>query len=216
MTTQSLERAVRTAKHVEQRVADALLAVPREEFVPESMREYAYDNRALPIGSRQTISQPSLVAVMVSLMNLKPDLTDCVLDVGCGSGYTSAILSKLAARVVAVERIPSLAGECVDRLNRLGFNNVDVVAAPEDTLGYPERAPFDAILVSAGAPVAPDSLCQQLAHGGRMVIPIGDRFDQRLAVVHRGDQLGDFKTDFYQSCHFVPLIGPGAWPAEGD
>ena len=191
------------------------MEVPREEFIKETMRAYAYHNRALPIGFEQTISQPSLVAVMISLMNLTPDMTGCVLDVGCGSGYTSAVLSKLAARVVAVERIPSLAEDCANRLKRLNFNNINVVTALRDTLGYPEDAPYDAILVSAGAPEAPAALCHQLAPGGRMVIPIGDRTSQRIAVVRRGDEPTDFQTDYYQSCRFVPLIGPGAWPAEG-
>ena len=211
-----LERAIRSAKHVDQRVADVVLGVPRHEFVPDSMRVYARENRALPIGSGQTISQPSLVAVMVSLLNLHPDHTDLVLDVGCGSGYTSAILSKLAVRVVAVERIPSLAEDCANRLKRLNFNNINVVTALHDTLGYPEDAPYDAILVSAGAPEAPAALCRQLVPGGRMVIPIGDRLSQRIAVVRRGDQPTDLQTDYYQSCRFVPLIGPGAWPLGAD
>lgn len=213
---EQLERAVRSANHVDERVADALLEVPRDQFVPNSMRSHACEDQALPIGSEQSISQPSLVAVMVSLLNLNPDRTDLVLDVGCGSGYTSAILSKLSGRVVAVERIDSLAAECANRLKRLRFNNVDVVTAPRNTLGYPERAPYNAILVSAGAPDAPESLCRQLVPRGRMVLPIGDRTHQQLAVVERGEQLGDLKTSFYQSCRFVPLIGPGAWPAEGE
>ena len=211
-----LERAVRSANHVDERVADAVLEVPRDQFVPNSMRSHACEDQALPIGSGQSISQPSLVAVMVSLLTLKPDRTDLVLDVGCGSGYTSAVLSKLSSCVVAVERIDSLAAECAARLKRLNFNNVDVVAAPCHTLGYPERAPYNAILVSAGAPDTPESLCRQLAPRGRMVLPIGDRTHQQLVVVQRGERPGDVETNFYQSCRFVPLIGPGAWPAEDE
>ena len=206
-----LDRIIRTTPGVSETVATAMLEVPRHRFVPESMQEYAYVDSALPIGQGQTISQPSLVAVMISLLQIEPGMTAPVLDVGCGSGYTSAILSRIASKVIAVERVESLATECATRLRKLNFKNVEVVSALDDELGYPERAPYDAILVSAGAPNIPNSLTQQLAPNSRLVIPTGDRAAQRVTAVERQGESNDFATTYHQDCRFVPLIGPDAW-----
>ena len=210
-TSERLSQIVRSTAGVSDTVASALLEVPRLRFIPKSMQEHAFVDGALPIGESQTISQPSLVAVMISLLQIEPGRTGKVLDVGCGSGYTSAILSKLASHVVAVERIESLATLCDSRLKQLGFTNVEVVLAKDDELGHSDGAPYDAILVSAGAPYVPPSLSQQLAPDSRMVIPVGDRTAQRLAVVTRQGTSDEFVTTYHQGCRFVPLIGPDAW-----
>ena len=205
-------RYLRLRDDISPEVIDAMLAVPREEFVQPDLREDAYLDIPLPIGHHGTISQPSLVAKMVSMLEVGAGKADSVLDVGSGSGYTSAILATLAKHVIAVERVESLASECAERLQRLGFTNVDVVLAPDDVLGYPDGAPYDAILVSAGAPDVPESLAAQLASGARMVIPIGERRSQRLTIVERGAIPDQFTTTYSSECRFVPLIGPGAWP----
>ena len=210
----SFERALSAVKGVDPRVVDAMLRVPREHFAPSVSRLTAYDDNALPIGGSQTISQPSLVALMISLLQLPDDRSATVLDVGSGSGYTSAILSRLAKRVVAVERVERLLEQSADRLHRLGYLNIDVVPADPRRLGFPERAPFDAILVSAGAPSVPGALLEQLAPGGMMVVPVGDRSSQQLAVVHRSVVHREFTTEYFNKCRFVPLIGPGAWPED--
>ena len=208
------ENALRTSDDVTEQVVKAMLAVPREEFVDARFLADAYDDRPLPIGHRGTISQPSLVATMVSLLDLHNREAESVLDVGSGSGYTSAILAMLAKRVTAVERVDSLATQCEARLKRLGFNNVDVVIASEGILGFPERAPYDAILVSAGAPDVPKSLSEQLAPGARMVIPVGALHAQKIATVQRNLLPNDFTTTISTECRFVPLIGPDAWPED--
>ena len=210
----SFERALSAVKGVDPRVVDAMLRVPREHFAPSVSRLTAYDDNALPIGGSQTISQPSLVALMISLLQLPDDRSATVLDVGSGSGYTSAILSRLAEHVVAVERVERLLEQSADRLHRLGYLNIDVVPADPRRLGLPERAPFDAILVSAGAPSVPGTLLEQLAPGGMMVVPVGDRSSQQLAVVHRSVTHREFTTENSSKCRFVPLIGPGAWPED--
>ena len=208
------ENALRSRDSVSEDVVKAMLAVPREEFVDAQFQAEAYVDRALPIGHRGTISQPTLVAKMISLLDLRNRKAVNVLDVGSGSGYTSAILSILAKRVTAVERVESLATQCETRLNRLGFNNVDVVVALEDALGYPRRAPYDAILVSAGAPEVPKSLVKQLAPSASMVIPVGARHYQKLAIVKRNKEPDEFTVTYSTECRFVPLIGPDAWPED--
>ena len=196
-------------------VIDAMLAVPRHEFVQAKLRADAYEDIPLPIGNHGTISQPSLVAKMISMLEIGAGKAGTVLDVGSGSGYTSAILASLADHVVAVERVEALANQCAARLNRLGFTNIDVVNAKDDVLGYPDYAPYDAILVSAGAPDVPASLAAQLATGARMVIPIGERRSQRLATATKhGDGPDQFNTTYSSDCRFVPLIGPEAWPEQ--
>lgn len=185
-----------------------MLSVKREDFVKEKDRGLATCDRALSIGKGQTISQPSLVAHMISELGLSGN-TDRVLDVGCGSGYQAAILSLLANRVVAVERIGELADVARDRLTRLGYQNAEVVAASDDVLGCPEHGPYDAIIVGASAPEVPPSLVAQLKPSGRMVIPVGTRRRQRVATVVRTNE--SFKVKYGVECVFVPLIGPEAW-----
>ncbi len=203
-----IERAMRSRRDINPRVADIVLSVPRQEFVSARDRGQAKVDRALSIGKGQTISQPSLVAHMISELRLKDEHAR-VLDVGCGSGYQAAILSQLAERVVTVERIAELAEAAAERLSRLGCHNIDVVLASDDVLGYPLAAPYDAIIVGASAPKVPQSLVSQLKIGARMIIPIGPSRQQRLAIVTRTRD--DFDVQYGVSCVFVPLIGPEAW-----
>ena len=181
--------------------------VPREEFVPYAQRDSAYEDRPLSIGHGQTISQPFIVALMVQALELKP--TDTVLEVGAGSGYVTAILGQLASRVVGVELIPELAESAKLTLASLNYRNVSIHVAPRSSLGWLAEAPYDAIIVSAGAPSVPAMLLGQLRWNGRMVIPVGSRFQQNLLRIVRkpeGDEVEDMG-----GCFFVPLIGDGAW-----
>ena len=191
----------------DERVLDAMRRVPREAFVPETSRALAYADRALPIGSAQTISQPYMVAVMTEAIALTAAAR--VLDVGTGSGYQAAILGELARDVITIERWPDLAEAARATLVSLGYKNVRVIVG-DGSLGYAADAPFDAILVGAGAPRIPAALTQQLSpDGGRLVIPIGPPDLQRLTVVtRRGDRLSETVR---QPCIFVPLIGDEGW-----
>jgi protein-L-isoaspartate(D-aspartate) O-methyltransferase len=185
---------------------EAFRSVPREAFVGDSVAEFAYEDTALPIEEGQTISQPYIVAVMVQALDLRP--TDRVLEVGAGSGYAVAILARRAERVFAIERNPRLAEAARDRLHRFGYHNVEVRAG-DGTLGWPEEAPFDAILVSAGGPDVPRALLEQLAPGGRLVIPVGGTRQQRLLRITRvGDE---WRHEDLGPVTFVPLIGEGGW-----
>ena len=189
-------------------VLRAMREVPRHLFVPESLRHRAYEDGPLAIGEGQTISQPFVVAKMIEALELAP--TDRVLEVGAGSGYAAAVLSRLVSEVVAVERQPSLRLEAADRLERLGYDNVRV-GDVGPVLGWPEEGPFDGILVSAGGPRVPAALRDQLAVGGRMVIPVGDHTDrQRLLRVTRASE-HDWIEEPFGAVSFVPLIGPDAW-----
>lgn len=193
------------------RVIDAIASTPREVFVASPLRRDAYADRALPIGEGQTISQPLMVALMVQALELRPE--DRVLEVGTGSGYVAALLSKLAREVITVERVPALAERAVAVLRSLARDNVAVHLAG-DRLGRPEDAPYDAILVSAAAPHVPRTLADQLAPGGRLVIPIGSRRRQelvRVCATAHGLELARLGP-----CAFVPLIGDDAWPDAGD
>ncbi len=180
--------------------------IPREHFLPPERRDQAYRDVAVPLASGQTISQPYMVAVMTEALRLRP--TDRVLEIGTGSGYQAAILSRLAAEVLTVERIPSLAAEAEMRLQDMGCDNVRSLVG-DGTLGWPDEAPFDGIVVTAGAPAVPSSLKQQLAAGGRLVAPVGDRYLQQLVRVVRHDD--EFNTEELLACRFVPLLGAEGW-----
>lgn len=202
-----VEDQLRRRGITDQHVLQAMSEVPREEFVPEEARSAAYDDRPLPIGCGQTISQPFTVAFMSQMLQLNGN--EKVLEIGTGSGYGAAVLSQLAATVYTVERIPELATDAKQRLARLGYDNVHVRTA-DGTLGWPEEAPFDGIVVTAGAGTLPDAYVSQLAPEGRIVIPLGQypgsqtmyRFTKRGTELQTED-LGDFA--------FVPLIGQYGW-----
>ena len=202
---QSLLASLRTAV-TDGAVVDVIARVPREIFVPPDLRDAAYDDRALPIGYGQTISQPLIIAIMTAALKLRP--TERVLEVGTGSGYQAAVLSLLAGSVITVERLPELTEPTRSRLAALGFENVTVQQAGED-LGWPAGAPYDAILVAAAAPRVPQSLVDQLSENGRLVIPVGPASHQSLLVVTRTPN-GEETTNL-GGCQFVPLIGPDAW-----
>jgi protein-L-isoaspartate(D-aspartate) O-methyltransferase len=192
-------------------VLQAMRTVPREAFVAEELREFAYRNAPLPIGAGQTISQPLIVAQMVEALELGPD--ERVLEIGTGSGYAAAILSHVAKEVFTIERHKELADTATERLTRLGYGNVHVLSG-DGTLGWPVEAPFDAIVVAAGSPGVPRALLQQLRIGGRMVIPVGQEKDsqQLIRVVRRGED--EFEYEEQGAVRFVPLIGEAAWQAE--
>jgi protein-L-isoaspartate(D-aspartate) O-methyltransferase len=190
----------------DQRVLDAMRVIPRHCFVPESLRESAYEDRPLEIGWGQTISQPYIVAFMTQLLELKPE--DRVLEVGTGSGYQSAVLGSLVHSVVTIERVEELGDLARQRLDELGFENVTVVTG-DGTLGCPEHGPYDAIIVTAAGPHIPEPLKHQLRDGGRLVCPVGPRESQRLIrIVREGDR---YREETSIGCVFVPLIGEDGW-----
>ena len=190
----------------DQRVLDAIRNIPREKFVEEAMRERAYEDAPLPIGFGQTISQPYMVARMSELLHL--DGSEKVLEIGAGSGYQTAILCELAASVYSVELRADLGQLAESRLKLLGYRNFEL-GVFDGSFGWPEHAPYDAILVAAGAPTLPPLLVDELADGGRLVIPVGPRQGQRLAIVTRhGDQ---FETEWTTPCTFVDLVGRYGW-----
>jgi protein-L-isoaspartate(D-aspartate) O-methyltransferase len=187
-------------------VRRAMAEVPRHLFVPDALGSVAYSDRPLPIGQNQTISQPRIVARMTELLGLTGD--ERVLEIGTGSGYQTAVLARLCARVVSVERVGELAAAARRRLSELRLHNVTVLQA-DGTLGRSEYAPFDAILVTAGAPDVPRPLLGQLAEGGRLVVPVGDAETQVLVrITRRGDV---FEREEFDGCRFVPLIGRFGW-----
>jgi protein-L-isoaspartate(D-aspartate) O-methyltransferase len=196
----------------DRRVLAVMSRVPRERFLPPELYRYAYDDRPLPISHGQTISQPLMVAIMTEVLHLKGH--EKVLELGTGSGYQAAILAGLARQVDSVERVPELAQSAAQRLRELGCHNVAVHVSERGTLGWPEGAPYDAILVTAGAPHVPQELVDQLKIGGRLVIPVGRRYVQELLSVQR-EEAGTRVTRHGQ-CRFVPLIGYGAWPEENE
>jgi protein-L-isoaspartate(D-aspartate) O-methyltransferase len=190
------------------RVLEAMGKVPRHLFVDEALRDKAYGDHPLPIGEGQTISQPFMVGRMTELLRLHG--TEKVLEIGTGSGYQAAVLAQLAARVCAVERLPKLATRARETLDGLGVTNVWVRAA-NGTFGWPDEAPFDRILVAAGGPSVPPPLLDQLAEGGRMVMPVGQANYQKLQVI---DKIGGQPRVTEDSeCVFVKLIGKFAWEA---
>jgi protein-L-isoaspartate(D-aspartate) O-methyltransferase len=185
-------------------VLDAMAKVPREEFVPEYMQLYAYDNNPLPIGHGQTISQPYIVALMTDL--LLPEKTDVILEIGAGSGYQAAILAKLVSKVYTLEIISSLVNEAQDRLKRLGYDNVEVIEG-DGYNGYPQHAPYDGIIVTAAASHIPPSLKEQLKPGGRLVIPVGlPHTIQHLMLIEKVDSEVYIPRNIL-AVSFVPLTG---------
>jgi protein-L-isoaspartate(D-aspartate) O-methyltransferase len=184
------------------RVLAAIGRVQRDLFVPADRRREAYEDEALPIGHGQTISQPFMVATICAALELAGG--ERVLDVGTGSGYQAAVLAELAAEVVTIERVPELAEHARATLGAAGYGRVDVRIG-DGTLGVPDRAPYDAIAVAAAAPAVPAVLYEQLAPGGRLVVPVGSRQDQRLEIVVRGADGPDRRRSV--PCRFVPLVG---------
>jgi len=207
-----LERARQgLLKHLEYEIADnrvveAMKRVPREAFVSQEQYHAAYDDRPLGIGFGQTISQPFIVALMVQALELRGD--EKVLELGAGSGYEAAILAELTQKVVTVECIPELAESAKQVLAQLGYSNIEVRVAGR-TLGWPDGAPYDAIIVSAGAPTVPQVLLEQLTWNGRLVIPVGSRWQQELLRVTKLKKRNNIEN--LGGCYFVPLIGEGAW-----
>ena len=190
----------------DERVLAAMSRVPRERFLPPEDQSLAYEDRPLPIGQDQTISQPFIVAMMTEALELTGG--EKVLEIGTGSGYQTAVLAELARLVVTVERLPALAEAARKILDSLGYTNIVTHLAGE-SLGWPQDAPYDAILVTAGAPRVPPELIDQLAIGGRLVIPAGSRYEQELYKIIRhetGNEVHDLG-----GCRFVPLIAKGAW-----
>jgi len=192
------------------RLLAAMRQVPREAFVAPGFEEFAYEDSALPIAEGQTISQPYIVAAMLAAADIETD--DRVLEVGAGSGYAAAVLSRLAAKVFAIERHATLADQARERLRVLGYANVTLKVG-DGSQGWPEQGPFDAIIVSAGSPSVPGALRQQLSVGGRLVIPVGDTERQRLMRVVRMDE-AKFEEDDLGPVHFVRLLGSAGWPED--
>lgn len=191
----------------DRRVLDAMEWVPRHLFVPEALQEQAYDDRPQPIGARQTISQPLMVAQMTELLRLTG--TEKVLEIGTGSGYQSAILAELAGQVVSIERHASLSDRAHGLLEWMGYCNLRLEIG-DGSQGYPRLAPYDRILVTAGAPALPAPLLEQLAPNGRMVVPVGGAEMQTLLVA-RKDAMGNITTERCGECVFVPLVGEHGW-----
>jgi len=194
------------------RLIEAMNKVPRHLFVDEGLRGHAYADGSLPIGHKQTISQPYMVAAMSAALELKGH--ERVLEIGTGSGYQTAILAMLAKRVYSVERIAALAARARKVLDQLQLSNVNIKIA-DGTLGWKDQAPFDAILVAAGAPDVPQEYLNQLAVGGKLVLPVGGYNQQSLIRITR---LGDdqFKREELMGCRFVPLIGEAGWAESQD
>lgn len=183
------------------RVLDAMARVRRHEFTPEPYRAQAYEDHPLPIAEEQTISQPYIVAIMLEALALQP--SDKVLEIGTGSGYVTALLAELAAQVVSIERHASLADAARQLLSAMGYQNVEVIAG-DGSAGFAECAPYDKIIVSAAAPQLPHALVNQLAEGGRMIVPVGREDSQQLQLIEMRDHAP--RTIFRELCRFVPLV----------
>jgi len=217
MDEYALERGLMVDRQIalrgikDQRVLDAMRKVPRHHFVPANMQPYAYEDGPLSIGQGQTISQPYIVALMTEMLGLKG--SEKVLEVGTGSGYQAAILCELAESVYSIERHTTLADAARERLEKAGYNNFTITSG-DGTLGWQEYAPYDAILVTAAAPHVPQTLLDQLADGGRLVIPVGERFVQTLQTWIRKEN--DFSMNENIRVVFVPLIGEQGWKDEWD
>jgi protein-L-isoaspartate(D-aspartate) O-methyltransferase len=193
----------------DQRVLAAIGRVPRERFIPPEEQHLAYEDIPLPIGQDQTISQPLMVAIMTEALELKGN--EKVLEIGTGSGYQAAVLAELSRLVITVERLPALSEKAKKVLDSLGYTNIVTHIAGE-ILGRPEDAPYNGIIVTAGAPRIPQELIDQLAIGGRLVIPVGSRYEQDLYKIIRHEDNNEVQD--LGGCRFVPLIGRGAWEEE--
>ncbi|MDO8281244.1 MAG: protein-L-isoaspartate(D-aspartate) O-methyltransferase [Thermodesulfovibrionia bacterium] len=201
-----VETQLRRRGILDERVLSAMEEIPRHVFVSDDLKYMAYDDCALPIGENQTISQPYMVALMTELLALKGD--EKVLEIGTGSGYQTALLSRLASRVFSVERIEALALRAKKVLDELNYGNVKI-SVSDGTLGLPEEAPYDAIIVTAAAPDIPQAYIGQLKTGGRLVIPVGSRYSQVLQLVEKTSS-GITVTES-TGCVFVPLLGKDGW-----
>jgi protein-L-isoaspartate(D-aspartate) O-methyltransferase len=193
----------------DENVLDAMRTVPREVFVPDHLKEVAYGDFALPIREGQTISQPYIVALMIEALELSGD--DHVLEVGTGSGYGAAVLSRIASEVYTIERHEELARSAQVKFQALGYGNIHVLHG-DGTLGWPDHAPYDAIIVTAGGPQIPDPLFEQLTIGGRLVLPQGSRLLQQELVRIRKVSESNYKREKISDVRFVPLIGEEGWP----
>ncbi len=193
----------------DKRVLGVMSRIPRECFVPPGEQHLAYEDMPLPLGLGQTISQPYIIALMTESLELTGK--EKVLEIGSGSGYQAAILAELARLVITVERLPTLAKEAKRALDSLGYKNIKMHLA-EPTLGWPAEAPYDAIIVTAGAPKVPDALLKQLVIGGRLVVPVGSRYEQELYKITKGRDKNVVQN--LGGCRFVPLIGEDAWQEE--
>jgi len=198
---QMVERQLRARGIADERVLSAMSRVPRHLFAPESCRAQAYEDHPLPIAKGQTISQPYIVALMLEALALSP--ADKALEIGTGSGYVAALLAEMVSQAVSIERHALLADSARLLLSDLGYGNVRVVVG-DGSRGFPESAPYDAVLVSAAAPELPNKLVDQLADGGRMIVPVGSDETQQLQFVYKND--GQIKTRVRELCRFVPLI----------
>lgn len=204
--TQLIPRGIR-----DERVLSAMKKVPRHLFVDEHIQHKAYDDMALSIGEGQTISQPYMVAVMTELLELKGN--EKVLEIGSGSGYQAAILAELSKEVYTVERIAVLAEKAKNKLNSMGYTNIHIRVS-NGTLGWPEQAPFDRIILTAGTPKVPEPLINQLSDEGILIAPVGDRFSQQLLKIKKSK--GKFSEQYHTPCVFVPLIGKYGWQEDKD
>ncbi len=192
---------------VDQRVLDAMLTVPRHLFVERALQSHAYGDAALPIGEKQTISQPYMVAAMTAALELQGN--ERILEIGTGSGYQTAILSKLVKRVYSIERIAVLAGRARKILDQLQLSNINIKIG-DGTVGWEDQAPFSGILVAAGSPDVPQKYLDQLEIGGKLVLPVGDQKQQTLTrIIRKGEDC--FERQQMMGCRFVPLIGEQGW-----
>lgn len=203
-----VDRQIRTRGVSNAAVLAAMSKIPRHLFVPDESRQYAYEDRPLPIGCGQTISQPYIVALMCEALKIEPGSR--VLDVGTGSGYAAAVMAEMGAKVIGIDRKPELAEYAKTNLIRAGYPTVEIHCG-DGTLGYPQAAPFDAVMVAAGSPALPGTLKNQLMIGGRLVIPIGQsRHHQNLLRITRQSET-DFSSETLGDVTFVPLIGEEGW-----
>jgi protein-L-isoaspartate(D-aspartate) O-methyltransferase len=198
---QMVESQLHARGIADQRVLDAMLRVPRHQFVPEFYRDQAYEDHPLPIGENQTISQPYIVVLMLEALKLSP--ADNVLEIGTGSGYVTALLGELTRQVISIERHSALADAARDLLAGMGYKNVRVVTG-DGSRGFPELAPYNAIIVSAAAAELPRELVAQLAEGGRMIVPVGSVDSQQLQFIEKRN--GQPQITLRELCRFVPLV----------